>query len=131
MNKDRNILIIDDSQMTRTLIVKHLNDLGIFKIDIAANGLVACRKIESGVQEGRPYELIFCDWNMPGLDGEGVLKFVRGMDKMDKAYIAVLSADVSPSTVKLAKELGANIFLTKPFSAAKIKTFIHSLNLFK
>jgi two-component system chemotaxis response regulator CheY len=129
MNTEKSILIIDDSIMTQTLIAKHLNDLGIFNIDIAVNGLVACRKIESGLQEGRPYKLIFCDWNMPGLDGEGVLKFVRGIEKMDNTYIAVLSADISSETAKLAKELGANIFITKPFNAAKIKTFVDTLNL--
>lgn len=121
---DLKILVIDDSSMIRLLIVKHLNELGLFNVDVAENGIDAKKKIDNGAKEGIFYNLVFCDWNMPGLNGEDTLKTIRSIKEMDKSYVAILSADFDQNNAKLAKSLGANIFLTKPFGFSKIKTFI-------
>lgn len=65
-------LVVDDQMTMRSLVRTSLQQLGVREIREAADGEIALREIVS-----KPAHLIISDYNMPNLDGLGLLRAVR------------------------------------------------------
>ena len=61
-------LIVDDNASSREVFAGMAASLG-WEADVAASGAEAIERATSRAREGRPYETVFIDWQMPGLDG--------------------------------------------------------------
>ena len=128
-NKDPRILVVDDNEMNRDLLVRRLARRG-FAVDTAVGGVEALDKIANF-----PYDLILLDINMPDLDGISVLSKVReSKDQTELPIIMVSARDASDSIVE-AIEKGANDYLTKPVdfpvAQARIRTQLGVLQAHK
>ncbi|MBF0620993.1 MAG: response regulator [Magnetococcales bacterium] len=66
--KGKTALVVDDNNLAREVNVNLLKQLD-FTIEAAENGPTAIQKIIIAVMEGRTYDLILLDWNMPEMDG--------------------------------------------------------------
>ncbi|MCX5896941.1 MAG: response regulator transcription factor, partial [Proteobacteria bacterium] len=110
------ILIIDDDARLVKNVETYLKDFG-YRIDSALNGADGLRK----VQVLQP-DLVLLDLMMPGLDGLEVCREIR---KDKTVPIIMLTARGEESDVVSGLEVGADDYLTKPFSlrelAARIK----------
>lgn len=60
--------------------------------------------------------IIFLDWNMPGKDGAYVLKNIRENESTMHYPVVILSTSDNQDNIDKAKELGANLYITKPES---------------
>ena len=113
-------LLVDDSPTVRKVMQKVLAG-SIFNITVesAATGeeaLVACAT--------NGFDLVFLDWNMPGLDGLQTLQQLRGRDK--DARVIMMSGDRSEERVSRATMSGAAAFLRKPFFTADVDRALHA-----
>jgi len=110
------ILIIDDDARLVKNVETYLKDFG-FHIDAALNGVDGLKKVKSS-----PPDLVVLDLMMPGLDGLEVCREIR---KDSTVPIIMLTARGEESDVVAGLEVGADDYLTKPFSlrelAARIK----------
>jgi DNA-binding response OmpR family regulator len=110
------ILIIDDDARLVKNVETYLKDFG-FRIDAALNGADGLRKVKSFQPD-----LVVLDLMMPGLDGLEVCREIR---KDNTVPIIMLTARGEESDVVAGLEVGADDYLTKPFSlrelAARIK----------
>jgi two-component system OmpR family response regulator len=110
------ILIIDDDARLVKNVETYLKEFG-YRIDSALNGAEGLRK----VQALQP-DLVLLDLMMPGLDGLEVCREIR---KGSTVPIIMLTARGEESDVVSGLEVGADDYLTKPFSlrelAARIK----------
>jgi DNA-binding response OmpR family regulator len=106
------ILIVDDEPKIRSFIGRALTAAG-YLTDLADNGARALKLARSG-----PYDLVILDLRMPDLDGRQVLG--RLLQACPRQAVIVLScvADVAAKVDCL--ELGAQDYLTKPFSLAEL-----------
>jgi CheY-like chemotaxis protein len=100
------VLIVDDSWLTRRMLVKILNANGYEPIE-AVNGIEALEKI----QECKP-ECILLDLVMPECDGVDFLRTYEAA--ADKVPVIILTADIQDTTRKRCLELGATAVLHKP-----------------
>ena len=108
----RNVLVIEDQADIANLIKLHLQDLSC-KADIAldgAEGLAAARS--------RPYDLVILDIMLPGIDGLEVCRQLRAC-RVDTP-IMMLTAKAAEFDRVLGLELGADDYLTKPFSVREL-----------
>ena len=118
--KPRRVLVIDDSPEIRMIISETLDLFG-FEVIAAEDG-------ERGIQLSREQvpDLIICDINMPGLDGYGTLKAVREHQATATIPFVFLSGSADRVAVRKGMELGADDYLTKPFTpqelVASVKT---------
>lgn len=71
------ILLIDDFELTRVTLRIGLTNLGYKLLEEADDGDSALKKIIDSYASGKPYDLIFCDWNMPNMSGLELLKKLR------------------------------------------------------
>lgn len=106
----KKILVIEDRAETRNLFIECLKTQGFYTIG-AENGLVGVQRI----QEELP-DLIICDIMMPQLDGYGVLTTLR--QDLVTAIIPFIfvTAKGTRTDLRKAMEMGADDYLTKPFT---------------
>lgn len=117
MNKT--VLIVEDEARVRRLIADYLKKDG-FKVIEAENGLDAIKKFEE-----EEVDLVILDIMMPYLDGLEVCKLIR---RRSDVIIVILTARVEEADKLMGYELGADDYITKPFSPkvllAKIKALL-------
>jgi CheY-like chemotaxis protein len=71
--------------------------------------------------------LLLLDWNMPGKDGEYVLRAIRANDKVRHIPVVVFTTSDNIDHVNKARELGASLFATKPNSFQRLVEMIRKL----
>jgi len=108
------ILVIEDAHALRKDIIEMLSFEG-FDVRGAENGL-------RGVQAAREYhpDLIICDIMMPELDGYGVLTELQKDTLEATIPFVFLTARTDKGDMRQGMELGANDYLTKPFTANEL-----------
>ena len=105
------VLVVDDDASIRTTVAAGLKARH-FEVVVAANGNSALQIL----QESNP-SVIVLDLGLPDIDGIDVVRAVR---EQSRVPIIVLSADGSESRKVLALELGADDYVTKPFSIVEL-----------
>ena len=116
----RKVLAIDDSPEIRMIISETLDLFG-FETMIAEDG---ARGIEMS-REQIP-DLIICDINMPGLDGYGTLKEMRAHELTATIPFVFLSGSTDRVAVRKGMELGADDYLTKPFTPQELMASVNA-----
>lgn len=110
------ILIVDDREENRQLLVKLLMPLG-FEVKEAENGSVALQLW----QEWHPH-FIWMDVRMPGMSGYEVTRKIRTQEEATKTatptVIIALTAQASVHDAVLARAAGCTDYLSKPFEEA-------------
>jgi DNA-binding response OmpR family regulator len=108
----RSILLVEDQADIAGLIKLHLQDLSC-SVDIAADGISGLAAARS-----RPYDLVILDIMLPGLDGLEVCRQMRA--SRVETPIMMLTAKAAEFDRVLGLELGADDYLTKPFSVREL-----------
>ena len=116
----RTILIIDDTEDWRSLIAESLTLCG-YRALTAAEGLTGLRMAE----EHRP-DLVICDVHMPKLDGYGTLQALREQETTAGIPFIFLSGATEKGDVRRGMELGADDYLTKPFTQKELNAAIQT-----
>ncbi len=112
MTEERRVLIVEDDANLAHLVGIHLKDMG-FDLDRAVDG-------PTGLEKARhnPYSLIILDLMLPRLDGFEVCKRIRAENTYTP--IMMLTAKSEELDKVLGLELGADDYLTKPFSLREL-----------
>jgi CheY-like chemotaxis protein len=71
--------------------------------------------------------IVLLDIKMPGMNGFEVLKWIRQQPGLKALRVAMLSTSDRPSEIKMAHDLGANIFLTKPVQLERLVQIMKTL----
>jgi CheY-like chemotaxis protein len=112
-------LIVDDTKTMRKIIQRVLErSVFRFAIEEAADGEKALKLLNDN-----NFDLVFLDFNMPGLDGFETLLRLRASGAQCK--VIMISAEPDQQRISLAMEQGAVAFLNKPFFASDIDCAIH------
>lgn len=111
----KKFLVVDDSQMIRSVIGKALKEIGVLQVDNAANGQEALEKLEISYAEGDPYSMMTLDWEMPVMPGLELLKLVRADPRMKELSVLMVSAHSQPHHHETLAPFKPNGFVVKPF----------------
>ncbi|MEO6063726.1 MAG: response regulator transcription factor [Thermoflexales bacterium] len=112
------ILTVDDKENVRTLIREYLTEEG-FRVVTADNGQTALFV----ARQEKP-DLVLLDLMMPEMDGT---TFIRALRKESDTPIIVLTAKLEESDKVLGLELGADDYITKPFSMRELLAHVHAV----
>ncbi|HTE51212.1 MAG TPA: response regulator [Kofleriaceae bacterium] len=116
------ILIVDDSQVMRQMVMACLRaEVGLAFTE-AASGLEAIEKLSLG-----QFALVVLDLNMPDINGFEVVEFIRGQDTLRDLPILVVTTRGDESSRAQALEVGATAFMTKPFTPEEILAQVRAL----
>ena len=104
------VLIVDDSITVRELLSMSFNKVG-YRVEQARDGQEAWEKLRSGL----PCDLVFCDIEMPRMDGLELLSRMQKDANLSKIPIAMLTSRGADRHRQMAVDLGANGYFTKPY----------------
>ena len=115
------VLVVDDEPDLIRILEFGLRAAG-YQVDIAADGQEGLKK----ARELRP-DIILLDLMLPKLDGYKVCRLLKFDERYRQIPIIILSARTQEGDQTLAKEMGANRFITKPYEFAEILAHIEAL----
>ena len=115
-------LVVDDQQTIRSLVRTGLQQLGFQTIHEAADGEDGLRHLLS-----RPVQLVISDFNMPKLDGLGLLRAIRAHPPIQKTAFIMLTGRADKELVQRAVQFGVNNYLVKPFTVGVLKEKIETV----
>jgi signal transduction histidine kinase len=118
--KIKKVLTIDDSPEIRMVIGEALSLFG-FQAVMAEDGVTGIKT----AQEHLP-DLILCDINMPNLDGYDTLKAMRDQESTSSIPFIFLSGATDRITIRKGMELGADDYLTKPFTPKELMAAVNA-----
>jgi len=113
------ILVVDDAPMNRKLLTRLLLKRG-HEVDMAEDGLQAHDMVVAEMKEGRRYDTILMDFQMPIMDGPTATQKIRsiGCD----SFIVGITGNVLPQDVEHFKMCGADGVLGKPFQVEELES---------
>src|SRR5262249_8797266 len=118
--KMKKVLAIDDSAEIRMIINETLNLFGVQTL-VAEDGTAGVNLAQDHLPA-----LILCDINMPNLDGYGTLKALREHEATAFIPFIFLSGATDRITIRKGMELGADDYLTKPFSPKELMAAVNA-----
>ncbi|MEL6459438.1 MAG: hybrid sensor histidine kinase/response regulator [Cyanobacteria bacterium J06621_15] len=110
-NRKNCVLVVDDSVNVRRFLALTLERAGYF-VEQAKDGQDALLQLQSGLQ----VESIICDIEMPRLDGYNFLIRLKSQEKLQHIPVIMLSSRTTDKYRQLAIQLGAAVYLTKPYN---------------
>lgn len=111
-NKERCILIVDDSQIDRLLIDKIVRELGGYRILSAENGQQGL-----DIAKSEKPDLVILDCDMPVMTGHQMCQILKNDPKLKDIKVLFLTGINTPENVIQCFELDAQNYLPKPINA--------------
>jgi len=116
------VLVIDDSPTMRQLIAFALSRLPECQVDTAEDGLAGFKKLIAG-----QYDLIVTELNMPVLDGQKLLRLVRGDPNHREVPVVIVTNETDEDSRQRMLDAGAAEYLCKPVQAPSIVAVVRKL----
>ncbi len=117
---DLKVLIVDDSSTARNHIRRVLTSLGIRHIKPAKNGAEAAQILNTS-----DFDLIVTDLNMPEMDGQQLIEYVR--NEMGNSYVPILMVTSEEDEARLGnvQQAGVSAIVDKPFEPQSIREILY------
>ena len=116
VDKNMNILIVDDYKTMLRIIRNLLRQLGFANIEEATDGSMALQMLRAG-----NFGLVNSDWNMEPMTGLQLLREVRNDPKLKSTPFIMVTAESKTENVIAAKEAGVSNYIVKPFNAETLQ----------
>jgi serine/threonine protein kinase len=113
------VLVVDDSASARSHIRRTLKAAGLDSIAEAKDGeqAVAFLKKEN-------FDLVVTDYNMPHLDGLGVIDFIRRHSSTPSLPVILVTTETDPAKLEAVRQLGVSAICDKSFPIEVIRTIL-------
>lgn len=122
MDKPKRILVVDDDEQNRELLVAMLEAL-CYETEIAVDGFDALGKLNLDI------DMVFLDVMMPGMDGFEVIRRIRNTPPHSDLPVVMVTALTGKEDRIKAIEAGANDFISKPID--KTELTVRTVSLLK
>ena len=110
------ILLVEDNEINQQIAAEMLRDAG-FDVEVAENGQVGVNQVHARHAEGRPYDLVLMDMQMPVMDGVTATRLIREAHGADALPIIAMTANATTADRDRCLAAGMNGFISKPVSA--------------
>jgi len=122
MKNGKKAIVIEDDQDINELIAYNLKKEG-FSVEQFYNGLEAKNRLKN-----EHFNFVILDIMLPGVDGFDICKDFKGSQESAKTFLIVVSAKADYQDKLYAHLLGADYYITKPFSVSALIGVIRELD---
>lgn len=123
LDTNQTILVVEDQQDMRLIVVHQLQKLTFTKVKQASNGMEA---LEVMAEEKNSISVIICDMEMPTMGGLDLLGELRERTDLTRPPFCLSMDNVSKEKLMLAVENGTDEILVKPFTLSDISPKVHT-----
>jgi len=113
------LLIVDDNATNREILKRQAASWGM-DYDSARGGVEGLQKLAGAVQEGKPFDMVILDMDMPGMDGLEVAQRIQADPSLVTVRVVMLTSVGLRGDARMAKESGVLAYLTKPVRQADL-----------
>ena len=115
----RLVLIVDDNQANRQILAHILDAMDMQVVSLSAGDQVL-GALEAAEAEGKPFDCLISDIQMPGTDGYAVARQVRASDSAFSAMPLIALSSMMEDDADRCRQAGFDAFLTKPVRREKL-----------
>ena len=120
------ILIVDDAVSNRKLLARLLKNKG-HESDQAEDGNFAVEMVDKADIDGKQYDLVLMDYEMPNLNGPDACTKIR--ENGHDVFMIGVTGNVMPDDIAYFRGCGANAVLPKPFQISELEGIIYEHNI--
>jgi two-component system sensor histidine kinase/response regulator len=113
--RGRRALVVDDNSHARASIVDMLERM-TFIVHEAGSGAAAVEAVQRAAREEAPYDVVYLDWRMPGMDGMQTARTIRSLGLASPPMFLMVTAYGREEVLKEAEAAGIQSVLVKPVS---------------
>ncbi len=121
MSTTKKILVVDDDPYI-LLSLEFLMKKNGFDVMVARNGTEALEIVEKQVPD-----IVLLDIMMPDVDGYAICKHIKSSKKLKEAKVVFMSAKSKETDIQKGYDLGASLYVTKPFSTRHLLKQVQEL----
>lgn len=107
------ILGVDDNATNRTILTKTVEGFGC-RVDTVASGSKSIEVLRNALRNGDPYQVVLLDMQMPGMDGEQIVRTIKGDPALKDVRIIVMTSIGQRGDATRMESLGCSGYLLKP-----------------
>jgi two-component system, sensor histidine kinase and response regulator len=115
--RGRRALVVDDSDHARAVIVDMLQGMTFLTSEVAS-GMSAVDEVKRAADMGHPYDVVYLDWRMPGMDGMETARRIRSLGLHSTPMFLMVTAHGREEVLKEAETAGIQNVLVKPVNAS-------------
>ncbi|MGB8325382.1 MAG: response regulator, partial [Candidatus Acidiferrum sp.] len=118
--RGRRVLIIDDNAQAREVLSGMLLSM-TFKVDEAPSGKEGIELVRQAADRNQPYDIVFVDWQMPGLDGIETGKLIRTLPNLTSPpHLVMVTAYGREEVLRQAEQSSFESVLIKPVTPSML-----------
>jgi len=117
--RGRRALVVDDNDHARAAIAQMLQGM-TFTTAEAGDGAAALHEVVLAAARGQPYDIVYLDWRMSGMDGLEVARRIQELGLQSPPLLVMVTAYGREETVKVARDHGIANVLVKPVSPSAL-----------
>jgi len=118
----KNVLIVEDSSMTRSLVRSVASEIEDVETYEASSGFEALKMLPA-----RKYDLIITDINMPDINGLELVNFVKKDELYSSIPLIIISTERTEEDRNRGMHMGADAYVAKPFNTDELSDIIERL----
>ena len=115
--RGRHVLVVDDSEQARHILSEMLERMS-FAVTTASSGEEAVAQAQAAEQAGRPCEIAFVDWKMPGMDGFETHRALAHLQR--PPHTVIVTAAGRDEVQSELQRAGLSLMLSKPVSPSQL-----------
>lgn len=124
----RKVLVVDDFELARHMVLRALEGLGYVGVIEAKNGAEAEKILREAAGAGKPFHLVFTDIHMPEVDGLELLRRSVGDPlAFGSPSFVMVTAEIEQHFITEAIKLGALDYVRKPVNVGYLKRKIEAV----
>jgi two-component system sensor histidine kinase/response regulator len=110
-------LVVDDNEHARAVLQDMLQGM-TFQVVQAVSGEEAIEAVCRAAQQGHPFDVVYLDWRMPGMDGIDTARRLRALELAAAPFIVMATAHGRDEALQQAQAVGIEDVVSKPVSAS-------------
>jgi len=118
--QDRRALVVDDNESARVVIGGQLRELGM-EVVAVGSGEDAIMSALEAAEQGRPFDVVYLDWAMPGMDGLEAARQIRALGLHSAPMLLMVTAHGRDEVRLEADRAGIHDVLIKPLAPVQLQ----------
>jgi two-component system chemotaxis response regulator CheY len=116
------VLLVDDSRMSRNHLRRILEGMGVEHIHEATNGAEGVRLLNEHY-----FDLVISDYNMPEMDGQELVDYIRSNSNQPGIPVLMVTSESNQSRLAAVQKAGVSAICDKPFEPMVLKRFMEKI----
>jgi len=117
--RGRRALVVDDNDHARAVIIDLLEGMTFLASEVSS-GPAAVEEVRRAAGAGHPYDVVYLDWRMPGMDGMETARRIKSLGLASPPMCLMVTAYGREEVLKEAEGVGIQNVLVKPVNASML-----------